>query len=162
MVRSFQQVGLSVKRVQYRHHRALTAALADLAISLVQWDTLRHLHRHPDASLHDLAQLTFQTDQSFGTLAARMVERGLIERVPGPGRAIRHRITDKGEAIRAEGDRRVTAAIENSFAGLTTEQLDQLGALLELVLDEPVDAEPSTVGGGSPAPQSFGPAPLGA
>jgi len=133
MVRSAGEVGLSIKRVQHRHHRALTAVLADLEVSLAQWDTLRHLHRHPEASLHDLAQLTFQTDQSFGTLAARMVERGLIERVPGPGRAIRHRITAKGEAIRSEGDRRVTAAIESSFAGLTADQLDQLGALLELV-----------------------------
>jgi DNA-binding MarR family transcriptional regulator len=138
MARTVKEVALSVKRVQHRHHRALTAALADLGVSLVQWDTLRHLHQHPDASLHDLAQLTFQTDQAFGTLAARMVERGLIERVPAPGRAIRHRITDKGEAVRSAGDRRVTAAFEDSFAGLDAEQLDQLAGLLELVLREPL------------------------
>jgi DNA-binding MarR family transcriptional regulator len=146
MARSADEVALSVKRVQHRHHRALTAALADLGISLVQWDTLRHLHQHPDASLHDLAQLTFQTDQSFGTLAARMVERGLIERVPAPGRAIRHRITDKGEAVRREGARRVTGVVERSFAGLSPDQVDQLGALLELVLQQPVE-EPAVVGG---------------
>jgi hypothetical protein len=28
----------------------------------------------------------------MGTLAARMIQRGLIERVPGPGRAVRHRL----------------------------------------------------------------------
>jgi len=146
MARSANEVALSVKRVQHRHHRALTAALADLGISLVQWDTLRHLHQHPDASLHDLAQLTFQTDQSFGTLAARMVERGLIERVPAPGRAIRHRITDKGEAVRREGARRLTGVVERSFAGLSPDQVDQLGALLELVLQQPLE-EPAVVGG---------------
>jgi DNA-binding MarR family transcriptional regulator len=140
MARLPQDVGLSIKRVQHRHHRALSAALADLGVSLVQWDTLRHLHQRPDASLHDLALLTFQTDQSFGTLAARMVERGLIERVAGPGRAVRHRITDKGEKIRAEGDKRVTAVAKRSFAGLTTVQIDQLGALLELVLKTPLDS----------------------
>src|SRR5262245_26087790 len=138
MVRSGPEVSLSVKRVQHRHHRALTAALADLGVSLVQWDTLRHMRQRPDASLHDLAQLTFQTDQSFGTLAARMVERGLIERVDGPGRAVRHRITDKGEAIRAEGERRVATMVERSFAGLTAQQVDQLGALLERVLQTPL------------------------
>ncbi len=138
MARSADDVALSVKRVQHRHHRALTAALADLGISLVQWDTLRHLHRNPDASLHDLAQLTFQTDQSFGTLAARMVDRGLIERLPGPGRAIRHRITDKGEAVRREGTRRATAVIRRSLAGLTAQQVDQLGDLLDLVLGHPL------------------------
>jgi DNA-binding MarR family transcriptional regulator len=69
----------------------------------VQWDTLRHLHRHPDASLHDLAVLTFQTDQSFGSLATRMADRGLIERVPGPGRAVRHRLTKEGARLHAAG-----------------------------------------------------------
>lgn len=49
-------------------------------MSVVQWDALRHLHQNPGASLHDLARLTFQTDQSFGSLAARMIDRGLIER----------------------------------------------------------------------------------
>jgi DNA-binding MarR family transcriptional regulator len=138
MTRSVEEVALAVKRVQHRHHRGLSAALADLDISLVQWDTLRHLHRHPEASLHDLAQLTFQTDQSFGTLAARMVERGLIERVPAPGRAIRHRITDKGEAIRRSGAERVSAVAKESFAGLSPQQIDQLGALLEQVLQRPL------------------------
>ena len=137
MAPSADEIALSVKRVQHRHHRALTAALAELGISLVQWDTLRHLHQNPDASLHDLAQLTFQTDQSFGTLAARMVERGLIERVPAPGRAIRHRITEQGETVRREGARRVSAAVRRSLAGLSPEQLDHLGTLLDLILQRP-------------------------
>jgi DNA-binding MarR family transcriptional regulator len=141
MTRSVNQVALSVRRVQHRHHRALTAALTDLGVSLVQWDSLRHLHEHPDASLHDLVQLTFQTDQSFGTLAARMIERGLIERVPAPGRAIRHRITDAGEKVRSEGTRRVSAVFARSFAGLDPQQIDQLGTLLELVLQQPLEPQ---------------------
>lgn len=74
-----------------------------------------------------------------------MVERGLIERVPAPGRAIRHRITD--EVVRREGARRVTAVARGSFAGLTPDQVDQLGALLELVLQRPPDRKPVTVTG---------------
>ena len=61
MPRSLQDVGLAVKRLQARHHRALDARLSSLGISLVQWDALRHLARNPDASLHDLARLTFQS-----------------------------------------------------------------------------------------------------
>jgi len=53
---------------------------------------------HPGASLHDLAVLTFQTDQAFGTLAARLEARGLIRRVNGPGRAIRPELTPEGGA----------------------------------------------------------------
>ncbi|WIX98862.1 MarR family transcriptional regulator [Amycolatopsis mongoliensis] len=127
-------VSLAVKRLQYRHHRALSRALAPLGLSLVQWDTLRHLHRQPDASLHDLAVLTFQTDQSFGSLAARMAERGLIERVPGPGRAVRHRLTEEGARLRAEGQELVDAVAESSFRDLSAAQLDQLGELLDRAL----------------------------
>ncbi|MDS0136878.1 MULTISPECIES: MarR family transcriptional regulator [unclassified Amycolatopsis] len=127
-------VSLAVKRLQYRHHRALTRALAPLGLSLVQWDTLRHLHRKPDASLHELAVLTFQTDQSFGSLATRMAERGLIERVPGPGRAVRHRLTDEGARLRAEGQDLVDGVVESSFRDLSEAQVDQLGELLDRAL----------------------------
>ena|SRR6184192_3061998 len=127
-------VSLAVKRLQYRHHRALSRALAPLGLSLVQWDTLRHLHRRPDASLHELAVLTFQTDQSFGSLAVRMADRGLIERLPGPGRAVKHRLTEEGERLRAAGQDAVEAVVEDSFSGLSTEQLDRLGELLDTVL----------------------------
>jgi DNA-binding MarR family transcriptional regulator len=128
------EVALAVKRLQYRHHRALSRALAPLGLSLVQWDTLRHLHQRPDASLHDLAVLTFQTDQSFGSLAVRMADRGLIERIPGPGRAVRHRLTEEGERLRAAGQEAVDALAESSLGSLSDEQLDQLGDLLALAL----------------------------
>lgn len=128
------EVALAVKRLQYRHHRALSRALAPLGLSLVQWDTLRHLHRRPDASLHDLAVLTFQTDQSFGSLAARMADRGLIERVPGPGRAVRHRLTQEGERLRAAGQDVAEAVVESSFSALSPAQIDQLGDLLDAAL----------------------------
>lgn len=127
-------VALAVKRLQYRHHRALSHALAPLGLSLVQWDTLRHLHRQPDASLHDLAVLTFQTDQSFGSLAGRMADRGLIERVPGPGRAVRHQLTDEGARLRAAGQDAVEAVVDSSFGSLSAGQLDQLGKLLDTAL----------------------------
>src|SRR5690349_2213963 len=127
-------VGLAVKRLQHRHHRALNRALAPLGLSLVQWDTLRYLDLNPDASLHDLAVLTFQTDQSFGSLATRMAANGLIERAPRPGRAVRHRLTEKGARLRAEGQAAVDAVLEASFRHLTPAELDQLGELLDLAL----------------------------
>ncbi|WP_134664839.1 MULTISPECIES: MarR family winged helix-turn-helix transcriptional regulator [Amycolatopsis] len=129
-------VALAVKRLQHRHHRALSQALQPLGLSLVQWDTLRHLANHPEASLHDLAVLTFQTDQSFGTLAARMVERGLIERVPGPGRAVRHRLTEEGSELRAAGQELADVVVKKSFSRLSAAQLNELGALLDVALEE--------------------------
>ena len=132
-----QDVGLLVKRLQMQHHRAANAALAALDISLVQWDALRHLEANPGASLHDLAMLTFQTDQSFGALAARMEARGLIERVAGPGRAVRHRLTAKGEQVRKEGSALVESVLLESFAPLTPTQLQSLHKLLHLLVHEP-------------------------
>ncbi len=125
-----RDIGLSVKRLQARHHRALDTKLAPLGISLVQWDALRHIDGSPGASLHDLARLTFQTDQSLGALAARMIERGLIERVPGPGRAVRHQLTDKGRQLRSRGDDVVGEVLAESFSALSASQLATFDRML--------------------------------
>lgn len=135
MTRAVHEIGLSVKRLQARHHRAIDSQLAPLEISLVQWDALRHLDQHPGASLHDLARLTFQSDQSLGALAARMIQRGLIERVPGPGRAVRHRLTDKGRSLREAGDHVVERVLTESFGALSASQLASFDALLVRLLD---------------------------
>jgi len=134
MERTVQEIGLSIKRLQVRHHRALDTALAPLGISLVQWDALRHLDEHPSASLHDLAVLTFQSDPAFGTLANRMVERGLIERVNGAGRAVRHRITAKGRKVLKAAYAVVDGVLARSFSGLSAEQIQTLGELIATVL----------------------------
>lgn len=131
-MRSLKEVGLAVKRLQWRHHRTANARLAPLGLSLVQWDVLRHLHEQPGASLHDLAGLTFQTDQSMGALAGRMVDRGLLERAGGPGRAVRHELTAQGEQAREAGSEVLDVVLQESFGSLTPEQLDQLHALLTL------------------------------
>lgn len=136
-----QHAALSVKRLQMRHHRAFNAALAPLGLTLVQWDALRHLDENPNASLHDLARLTFQSDQAFGTLATRMINRGLIERVPGPGRAIRHRLTAKGRDLRQAGGEIVEHVLADSFSALTPEELETFSRLLSTVLDSPDHAE---------------------
>jgi DNA-binding MarR family transcriptional regulator len=129
-----RRIGLAVKRLQMRHHRALMEALAPLDVSLVQWDALRHLDENPSASLHELALLTFQTDQSFGSLASRMVDRGLIERVAGPGRAVRHRLTAKGLQVRQAGEVLVDGVLAQSLADLTPAQFDAFDKTLAVLL----------------------------
>ena len=135
MTRPLTQIGLAVKRLQHRHHRGGDAALAALGLTLVQWDALRHIAENPGASLHDLAQLTFQTDQSFGTLAVRLVDRGLIERVPGPGRAVRHRITAKGDRVRVEARKVLSGVLAETFDRLSAEEQQSFGDLLAKLLD---------------------------
>jgi DNA-binding MarR family transcriptional regulator len=134
MARELGEIGLSVKRLQVQHHRTVDHRLAPLGISIVQWDALRHLNENPDASLHDIAQLTFQTDQSIGTLATRMIDRGFIERVPGPGRAVRHRLTEKGEDLLGRAAVIVRTTLAESFSPLSDEELQTFGDMLGRIL----------------------------
>lgn len=128
---SLQDVGLAVKRLQWRHHREGNRRLvAEVGLSLPQWDVLRQLHRNPEASLHALAVLTFQTDQSMGELARRMIERGLLERVEGPGRAVRHRLTDRGREAHESGATVVDDVLADSVGTLTPDERATLHGLL--------------------------------
>jgi DNA-binding MarR family transcriptional regulator len=134
MAIEIMRTGNMVKRLQMRHHRAANEALEPLGVSIAQWDALRHIGENPGASLHDLALLTFQTDQSFGTLAGRIDVLGLIERVPGPGRAIRHRLTGEGERIRKRGAILLKEVLEESFSPLSAKDLATFDRLLSALL----------------------------
>jgi DNA-binding MarR family transcriptional regulator len=133
---SLQDVGLAVKRLQWRHHRGANSRLAAIGLSLPQWDVLRHLDANPDASLHRLAVLTFQTDQSMGALAARMIGRGLIERVEGPGRAVRHRLTPAGQDLRKRGSDLANGVLGESLGQLSEAELSILYTLLVKAMPE--------------------------
>jgi DNA-binding MarR family transcriptional regulator len=129
-----RDMGLMVKRLQMRHHNEANSALAELDVSVVQWDALRHLHENPGASLHDIAQLTFQTDQSFGALASRMEARGLIERVASRGRAVRHQLTAEGEHVRRAGAEIMERVLSESFSPLSAAQQQTFEKLLRKLL----------------------------
>ena len=131
MTPSLQDVGLAIKQLQWWHHREANRRLgAQAGLSLVQWDVLRHLHRAPDASLHNLAVETFQTDQSMGELAKRMIDRGLLTRVDGPGRAVRHRLTREGRAAYKAGSGIVDGVLAESVGTLSARERASLHALL--------------------------------
>jgi DNA-binding MarR family transcriptional regulator len=126
-----QDVGLAVKQLQWKHHREANRRLREQAgLSLIQWDVLRDLHREPESSLHDLAVQTFQTDQSMGELAKRMVTRGLLTRIDGPGRAVRHRLSSEGEAAYEAGAGIVDDVLAESIGTLTADEQAALHAML--------------------------------
>ncbi|MEU0445004.1 MarR family winged helix-turn-helix transcriptional regulator [Streptomyces tendae] len=126
MTTDLEVLGQAIKRAQYRNHRAMDAALREVGVSLVQWDALRAIERMPGASGHDLAVATFQSDQAFGTLANRLVDRGLITRSAGHGRRLEHALTEPGRTALAEGRRLATGVLEDLFAPLGEAQRAQL------------------------------------
>jgi len=137
MMTNLEPLGQAIKRAQYRNHRAMDAALRGAGVSLVQWDALRAIDRMPGASGHDLAVATFQSDQAFGTLANRLVDRGLISRTAGRGRRIEHALTDSGRHALREGHRVATHVLEDLFAPLDEEQRSTLERILMRLVQEP-------------------------
>lgn len=126
-----QDLGLAVKQLQWLHHRATNRRLRTATgLSLTQWDVLGYLVREPDASLHDLAVRAFQTDQSMGELVRRMVERGLLVRVDGPGRAVRHGVTDEGRAAYEAGSSIADGVLAETVGTLTADERASLHSML--------------------------------
>lgn len=133
MPTDLERLGRAVKQAQWRHHRAADGRLAAIGTTIVQWDALRAVARNPGASAHALAMETFQSDQSFGTLATRLVAQGWIERRQGAGRKIEHRLTDAGERMLAAGYVETGAVLEASFAPLDdAERATLLGLLTRI------------------------------
>ena len=137
MPADLETLGRAVKQVQYRHHRALDARLATVGTTLAQWDALRAIGRTPGASAHSLAVATFQSDQSFGTLANRLAAQGLIQRRSGRGRRIEHRLTRAGKKVLEAGHPIARDVFAASFAQLSeAERRALLDLLLRIAKDE--------------------------
>ncbi|NQX33280.1 MarR family winged helix-turn-helix transcriptional regulator [Herbiconiux sp. VKM Ac-2851] len=126
MPTDLELLGQALKRAQYRNHRTMDTALQDVGVSLVQWDALRAIDQAPGASAHALAIATFQSDQAFGTLATRLVARGLVARTPGHGRRLEHTLTPAGADALAAGRRIAAAQLPALFAPLDEPQRSAL------------------------------------
>ncbi|MFL9873630.1 MarR family winged helix-turn-helix transcriptional regulator [Paraburkholderia megapolitana] len=139
MSTQLEELGLAIKKVQSRHHRVLDDRLQRLGVSLVQWNALREIDRNPGSNAHRLAELTFNSDQAFGTLTTRLLRLGFIEREAGLGRANAHHLTASGKAMLAEGKEVMRAVLEASFAPLDDEEQTTLLEILGKLLDHPLD-----------------------
>lgn len=127
-------LGRTLKQVQYQQHRSLDEQLSAAGTTLVQWDALRAIERNPKASAHTLALATFQSDQAFGTLANRLETQGLIDRRPGEGRRIEHKLTSKGQQALKAGQQIMSEVLADLFSVLSEkEQQTLLGLLTRLV-----------------------------
>jgi len=130
---TLQELGRAVKVAQYRHHRWADRELGRIGTTLPQWDALRAIARHPGSSAHRLAGETFMSDQAFGTLAARLIDQGLVVRTPGHGRRVEHHLTEAGQAMYRAGSDVVDAVLVQSFAGLDDRERASLLTLLSRV-----------------------------
>ena len=128
------ELGRAVKRLQNFNHRRLETGLREIDTTLAQWDALRAIDANPGTSSHALAEETYQTDQSFGTLATRMIANGLLERQQGAGRALVHTLTPKGREVLRQGLRIAEQVIGDTFEGITEAEKIKLLSLLRKLL----------------------------
>jgi DNA-binding MarR family transcriptional regulator len=133
MSTELQQLGRALWAAQSRRRSALDKALAGIGTTFPQWFALAEIAKHPGSSAHWLAVKTFQTDQSFGTLANRLEAQGLISRSPGKGRKVAHHLTAAGEATLEAGNETGDRMLDTSFGLLDAAERNTLRELLDRV-----------------------------
>ncbi|WAP59141.1 MarR family winged helix-turn-helix transcriptional regulator [Streptomyces sp. S465] len=126
-------VAMLLRRAQLRKQVACEAALAEVGLTLPQWGMLYAVATEPDSSTHALAVFIGQSDQSAGAVVARLQRRGLIERRPGAGKAILHRITPEGDELLRRCNRTVEDVMTRLLAGLSDQARQALRTALESV-----------------------------
>lgn len=124
---------MSLKRAQIAKSGAFDRRLANLDLSMALWIVLDRIRANPAQSTHALATASLMTDQSVGELVSKLAKRGLIQRVAGPGRSIRHHLTDAGAELLEKAAPLVADALESAFAGLSHSEIEQLIQLLNRI-----------------------------
>ncbi|HLS19299.1 MAG TPA: MarR family transcriptional regulator [Paracoccaceae bacterium] len=132
--RDIREISLLLKQAQHRKQKAVDDALGELQCSLAQWVILRRIAAHPGASAHALAQSAFQTDQAFGAITRRLIDRGLVIREQGKGRATAHRLSSEGERLLEQSEPIVRRVVREEFSGLDDDELEVFGDLLAKIV----------------------------
>ena len=83
--------------------------------------------------MRTLAEATFNSDQSFGMLVTRLLRASLIERHPGKGRALIHKLTTSGSQIYQRGSAIYMATVQRRFADMSDDDLKDLHRLLQIL-----------------------------
>jgi DNA-binding MarR family transcriptional regulator len=128
-------VAMLLRRAQLRKQLACEAALARVGMTLPQWGILHAVAAQPDSSTHALALLTGQSDQAAGTVVVRLQQRGLLERRPGSGKAILHRLTPAGGQLERACEAIVEDVMTRLLSGLDDQALRTLQTSLQSIAE---------------------------
>jgi len=128
-----KMAALGLKRAQIAKSGAFDKRLASVGLTMAQWVVLDRIRTTPSPSTHALAAASQMTDQSVGELVGKLAKRGLIERVSGPGRAIRHHLTEAGVEALENAAPLMQESLESAFAGFSRSELEQLIQLLNRI-----------------------------
>jgi DNA-binding MarR family transcriptional regulator len=136
----WRSAALALKRAQIAKSGAFDRHLASLGLTMALWVVLDRIRADPAQSTHALAKASLMTDQSVGELVGKLAGRGLIERVAGPGRTIRHHLTPAGTEILEKAEPSMAAALESAFGELSRSEIEELVRLLDKIAPTRRDA----------------------
>jgi DNA-binding MarR family transcriptional regulator len=130
-----------------------------LGITRAQWLVLTRLHRHPGASLSELAEKMEVEKATAGRMIDRLVANGWVARRTqrDDRRVKRVYLTPEAERVHKRIWRVAESTVEDALAGLSAQESKQLMALLQRVkktLVSAVDTAPpgrAVVAGRRPA-----------
>ena len=133
-----------------------------LGITRAQWLVLTRLHRHPRASLSELAEMMEVEKATAGRMIDRLVANGWVERRTqrDDRRVKRVHLTPEAERVHKRIWRVAEATVEDALAGLSAQESRQLMALLQRVKKTLV-AEVDGVSSGRAVAAGRRPAPRG-
>jgi MarR family transcriptional regulator, transcriptional regulator for hemolysin len=106
-----------------------------LGITRAQWLVLTRLHRHPGASLSELAERMEVENATAGRMIDRLVANGWVARRTqrDDRRVKRVYLTPEAERVHKRIWRVAEATVEDALAGLSAQESKQLMALLQRV-----------------------------
>jgi DNA-binding MarR family transcriptional regulator len=129
------EVAMLLRRAQLRKQTACEAALARVGMTLPQWGILYAVAAEPDSSTHALALFTGQSDQAAGAVVLRLEQRGLLERRPGFGKAILHRLTPDGGELARRCEAIIEDVMTRLLSGLDDQALRTLRTSLQSIAE---------------------------
>ena len=116
-----------------------------LGITRAQWLVLTRLHRHPGASLSELAEMMEVEKATAGRMIDRLVANGWVERrtPPGDRRVKRVYLTPEAERVHKRIWRVAEGTVEAALADLSGRESKQLMNLLQRIKQTLVSADDS-------------------
>ncbi|WP_092182716.1 MarR family transcriptional regulator [Devosia sp. YR412] len=126
-------IGYGLKIVQHRLRQRLEAELSEAGVSAAQNAVLLAIRDNPRISNAALARAAFVTPQSMQGMLVTLERDGFIVRTPHPGhgRIIMTELTEKGLTAAHAGMIAAETVERQMLAGLTTEEAELLGELLQ-------------------------------
>lgn len=124
-----------IRAVQHCCRRGIDERLRVFDMSAVQCQALQVISDHPNLSQRRLARLMGQSEQAFGALLARLLNRGYLVRRAAPSQAANHELTAHGRIMLHQAKEIGHDVLLLLFMPLTDEERQFLRVLLQKVLN---------------------------